>query len=243
MPHDDQITALEAFNARVVRCTRCPRLVAYREEIGRVRKRAFIDEEYWARPVPSLGDPSAHVMIVGLAPAAHGANRTGRMFTGDGTDAMGAGSFLMRALHATGFANQPTSVHPDDGLELRDLYIGASVRCAPPDNKPLPDEIENCRPYLLEELDMLPNVRVIVALGRLAFDELLRSFARRAIAVPRPRPRFGHGVVVELGSGVPVILGSYHPSRQNTQTGVLKPEMLCEVFRTARRIAESGALS
>jgi uracil-DNA glycosylase len=229
--------AIALLNARVIRCTRCPRLVAYREEVGRVRKRAYIDEEYWSRPVPSLGDPLASVMIVGLAPAAHGANRTGRMFTGDGTDAMGAGSFLMRALFATGFANQPTSSHPDDGLELRDLYIGASVRCAPPENKPLPSEIENCRSYLLEELDLLPRLRVVVALGRLAFDEVLKDFAIKGVTIPRPRPRFGHGVALDFGSGVPILLASYHPSRQNTQTGVLTPGMLEEVFRSARRIS------
>ena len=202
-----------------------------------MRKRAFIDDEYWARPVPSFGDANARVLVVGLAPAAHGANRTGRMFTGDGTDTMGAGSFLMRALHATGFANQPTSVHPDDGLELRDLYIAASVRCAPPDNKPLPDEIENCRPYLLEELDILTSVRVIVALGRLAFDELLRNYALKGVTIPRPRPRFGHGVVLDFGTTIPILIASYHPSRQNTQTGVLTPGMLEDVFRRARRLA------
>jgi uracil-DNA glycosylase family 4 len=211
--------------------------VAYREEVGRVRKRAFVDDEYWARPVPSFGDPDARVLVVGLAPAAHGANRTGRMFTGDGTDTMGAGSFLMRALYATGFANQPTSVHPDDGLELRDLYIAASVRCAPPDNKPLPDEIENCRPYLLEELDILTSVRVIVALGRLAFDELLKNYALKGVTIPRPRPRFGHGVVLEFGPAIPTLIASYHPSRQNTQTGVLTPGMLEGVFVAARESA------
>jgi len=146
--------------------------------------------------------------------AAHGANRTGRMFTGDGTDAMGSGSFLMRALFETGFANQPTSVHPDDGLELRGLSIGASVRCAPPENKPLPSEIDNCRPYLLEELDLLGDLRVVVALGRLAFDQVL-----------------------DVGAGTPILLGSYHPSRQNTQTGVLKPDMLRAIFETARHLA------
>ena len=229
--------AIDAFNARVVRCTRCPRLVAYREEVGRVRKRAYIDDEYWARPVPSFGDPLARVMIVGLAPAAHGANRTGRMFTGDGTDAMGSGSFLMRALFETGFANQPTSVHPDDGLELRGLSIGASVRCAPPENKPLPSEIDNCRPYLLEELDLLADLRVVVALGRLAFDQVLKAYEIRGVTLPRPRPRFGHGVVLDVGAGTPILLGSYHPSRQNTQTGVLKPDMLRAIFETARHLA------
>lgn len=228
---------IAAFNERVVRCVRCPRLVAYREEVGRVRKRAFIDQEYWARPVPSFGDPMARVMIVGLAPAAHGANRTGRMFTGDGTDAMGAGSFLMRALFATGFANQPTSIHPDDGLELRDLHIAASVRCAPPENRPLPSEIDNCRSYMLEELGLLPNLRVVVALGKLAFDEVLKDFALKGAVVPRPRPRFAHGVVLAFGPEIPLLLASYHPSRQNTQTGLLKPEMLEQIFRTARALS------
>jgi uracil-DNA glycosylase family 4 len=158
------------------------------------------------------------------------------MFTGDGTDTMGAGSFLMRALHATGFANQPTSLHPDDGLELFDLHIAASVRCAPPENRPLPSEIDNCRSYLLEELDLLPDLRVVVALGKLAFDEMLRSFALKGFPVPRPRPRFAHGALVEL-DGAPALLASYHPSRQNTQTGVLRPPMLEAIFRTARELA------
>ena len=237
------VTAYEAFNARVIRCTRCPRLVAYREEVGRVRKRAFMHDEYWSRPVPSLGGIDARVLIVGLAPAAHGANRTGRMFTGDGTDTMGAGNFLMRALHATGFANQPSSVHPDDGLVLSDLHIAATVRCAPPDNKPLPSEIENCRSYLLEELKLLPRLEVIVALGKLAFDEVLKNLALTGIAISRPRPRFSHGLALDFGPGAPCLVASYHPSRQNTQTGLLKPSMLEDVFVTARRIADEREAS
>jgi uracil-DNA glycosylase family 4 len=229
---------LQALNDQVIACTRCPRLVAYREEAARVKKRAFQDQEYWGRPVPSLGDPAARVMLVGLAPAAHGSNRTGRMFTGDGTDGMGAGDFLMRALYNTGFVNQPYSRAPDDGLLLFDLYISAAVRCAPPDNKPLPAEIENCRPYMQRELDLLSNLRVVVALGRLAFDQMLRNYLARGVAFSS-RPRFAHGAIADAGPALPVLLASYHPSRQNTQTGVLKPYMLEEIFRTARQIAES----
>lgn len=211
--------------------------MAYREDAARTRRRAFIDDDYWSRPVPSFGDPNARVMIVGLAPAAHGSNRTGRMFTGDGTDSMGAGNFLMRALHATGFANQSTSDHPDDGLALTDLYVTAAVRCAPPDNKPLPIEIANCRPYLIDEIAMLPRLRVIVALGRLAFGEVLKDLAYSGVDIPRPRPAFAHGVAIEFGTDVPILLASYHPSRQNTQTGVLNPAMLEDVFRRARELA------
>ncbi len=232
------IAGLTVLNRDVVTCRRCPRLVEYREEVARVRKKAFAGEEYWGKPVPSLGDPAARVMIVGLAPAAHGSNRTGRMFTGDGTDGMGAGDFLMRVLHATGFASQPYSRHPDDGLRLEDLYIAAAVRCAPPENKPLPEEIANCREYLVRELTLLPRLRVIVALGKLAFDQLLKLAEARGASLPRPRPKFGHGVVVDPGASLPLILGSYHPSRQNTQTGLLRPAMLEEIFLTARRMAE-----
>jgi uracil-DNA glycosylase len=241
MPKKSGVDSLPLLMAEVVSCTRCPRLVVWREEVARVKKRAYADEEYWGRPVPSLGSADARLMILGLAPAAHGANRTGRMFTGDvGSDGMGAGQFLMRALYNTGFASQPFSSHRDDGLELHDLYITASVRCAPPGNKPLPEEISNCRPYLLRELDLLANLHVIVALGKLAFDQALVGLAAHGAALPSPKPRFGHGVEFHFGDDYPMLLGSYHPSRQNTQTGVLTPVMLEDVFRRAREIAEGG---
>jgi uracil-DNA glycosylase len=235
------VDTLSVLMREVISCTRCPRLVAWREEVARVKKRAYADEEYWGRPVPSLGSTDARVMIIGLAPAAHGANRTGRMFTGDvGSDGMGAGQFLMRALYNTGFASQPFSSHRDDGLKLHDLYITAAVRCAPPGNKPLPEEISNCRPYLLRELELLSNLRVIVALGKLAFDQTLADLAAHGAILPSPKPRFGHGVVISFGGDYPKLVGSYHPSRQNTQTGVLTPAMLEDVFRMAREIFAGG---
>jgi uracil-DNA glycosylase len=216
------VTALARHCADVVACAKCPRLAKHRVAVAGT-KRAFADDVYWSRPVPGFGDANARVVLVGLAPAPHGANRTGRMFTGDGTDGMGSSDFLMRALHATGFANRTTSRDADDGLRLADLWMTAAVRCAPPDNKPSRDEIE-----------LLPRVRVVVALGKLAFDRVLLHFAASGAPVPRPRPKFGHGAEVDLGGDFPRVIASYHPSRQNTQTGVLSPEMLAEVFRRAR---------
>jgi len=230
------VTPLERHCAALVRCARCPRLVAYRTSVEGA-KRAFVGETYWARPVPGFGDPKARVVIVGLAPAPHGANRTGRMFTGDGTDGMGSSDFLMRALHATGFANQPKSKRADDGLVLRDLWMTASVRCAPPDNKPTPVEIAACASWLAAELELLPRVRVVVALGKTAFDRVVLHFAARGASLPRPRPKFAHGVEVRLGDAFPLVVASYHPSRQNTQTGKLSPAMLAAVFRRAREAA------
>jgi uracil-DNA glycosylase family 4 len=217
----------------IVSCERCPRLRDYCRRIAHEKKRAYQDHVYWGRPVPGFGDADARLLIVGLAPAAHGANRTGRVFTGDGIGA--SGDFLMRALHRTGFANIATSQHVDDGLTLDDAYILAAVRCAPPGNKPLPEEITRCQPHLDAELAQLPRIRVVVALGRIGFDAWLHVMKRRRNALS-PRPQFGHGTVVNFGGGAPVLVGSYHPSRQNTNTGVLTARMMEDVFRTARRL-------
>lgn len=225
-------TRLAHVHRAIVGCDACPRLRRYCQEIGRTRKKAYREDEYWARPVPGFGDPEARLLIIGLAPAAHGANRTGRVFTGDGPG--GSGDFLMAALHHTGFANQPTSRHRDDGLLLTDAYIAAAVRCAPPDNKPTPEEITRCLPFLVSEYAALPKVEVVVALGGLAFGAWLRLAAGRGTSV-RPRPAFGHGVACDLGAGEPLLLGCYHPSRQNTNTGRLTQPMMCDVFRTAKR--------
>jgi uracil-DNA glycosylase family 4 len=199
---------------------------------------AHRDDTYWGKPVPGFGDPAARVLVLGLAPAAHGANRTGRVFTGDGS-----GDFLMRAMHACGFANIPTSRHAGDGLALSDAYIAAAVRCAPPANKPTPLEITNCAPHLEAELEALGNVRVVVALGRIAADAYWR-LARNHNVEPRPRPAFGHDAVfVPATDGVPALVMSYHPSRQNTNTGRLTAPMLEEAFRTARRLAEEHGVT
>jgi uracil-DNA glycosylase family 4 len=221
----------------IVACTRCTRLREYCAQIGRDKRRAFRDETYWARPVPGFGDPQARLLIVGLAPAAHGANRTGRVFTGDGDG--GSGDFLMSALHRCGFANIPTSQRPDDGLMLSDAFIAAAVRCAPPDNKPTPEELANCLPHLAAEIDALPRVRVIVALGRIGFDAYLRLLKHRGVTIA-PRPAFGHGARYRLPNGV-TLIGSYHPSRQNTNTGKLTGSMMRDVFRLARRQLERDA--
>lgn len=225
-------TRLAHVHGAIVDCEACPRLRHYCQRIGRDRKKAYRDDVYWARPVPGFGDPEARLLLIGLAPAAHGANRTGRVFTGDGVG--GSGDFLMTALHDTGFASQPTSRHRDDGLCLTDAYIAAAVRCAPPDNKPTPEEITRCLPHLAAEFAALPRVRVVVALGGIAFSAWLRLAAERGAAV-RPRPAFGHGVVCDLGPDEPVLIGCYHPSRQNTNTGRLTQPMMCDVFRKARR--------
>jgi uracil-DNA glycosylase family 4 len=213
---------------QIVACERCPRLREYCARVACEKKRAHRDEAYWGRPVPGFGDPLARLLIVGLAPAAHGANRTGRVFTGDSS-----GDFLMRALHAAGFANQPTSHRADDGLALTGAFIAAAVRCAPPDNKPASAEIARCLPFLAAEAAALPRLEVVVALGRIAFDACLRVFGATGAAV-RPKPAFGHCAVYHLGPGRPVLVASYHPSRQNTNTGRLTPEMFDAVFRAAR---------
>ncbi len=221
------------MRAEIVACTLCPRLRDYCARIAREKKAAHRDDVYWGKPVPGFGDPGARVLIVGLAPAAHGGNRTGRTFTGDGS-----GDFLMSALHRVGFANIPTSRSWNDGLRLDDAYILAAVRCAPPDNKPLPEEIVRCRRHMVAEIAALTNVRVIVALGKIGWDAYLAYLAGEGHAI-RPKPAFGHGARAELGRGLPVLLGSYHPSRQNTNTGKLTPIMLESVFRDARRVIES----
>jgi len=223
--------ALQAVREQIVSCTRCPRLRTYCAEIARTKRRAFRDDIYWGKPVPGFGDPQARLLLVGLAPAAHGANRTGRVFTGDGVG--GSGDFLMSALHPAGFANIATSHHTGDGLKLRDVFIAAAVRCAPPDNKPTPEEIGNCLPHLAGEVAALPRARVIVALGRIGFDAYLQLLKRLGIVL-RPRPGFEHAAVFELPNGH-TLIGCYHPSRQNTNTGKLTPRMMDEVFGLAAR--------
>jgi uracil-DNA glycosylase family 4 len=221
--------SLAQLEREVVACRRCPRLVAWRELVAREKRAAFAGETYWGRPIPGFGDPAARVLLLGLAPAAHGANRTGRVFTGDRS-----GDFLFAALHRTGFANQPTSVHAGDGLALRDAWITAAVRCAPPANKPTPAERDTCLPYAVRELELLEHVRVIVCLGAFAWAAALRLLAARGVAVGAPRPRFGHGA--ELASD-PELLGCFHPSQQNTFTGKLTEEMIDGVLLRARELA------
>jgi uracil-DNA glycosylase len=224
---------LRVLNKEIVSCVRCPRLVAHREEIGRIRRKAYRAETYWSRPVPGFGDPMARLLIVGLAPGAHGANRTGRMFTGDRS-----GEFLYRALWETGFANQPQSLSRDDGLRLTDAYISAPVRCVPPDNKPNLDEILTCRPYLVRELKILKCVRVVVALGRIALYAYLSILQDEGRIASRAAFRFGHGARFLPVAGGPEVLASYHPSQQNTATGKLTAPMLREIFQQARQIIE-----
>ena len=223
---------LAAVREAIISCDRCPRLRNYCTEIARTRRRAYKDDVYWGRPVPGFGDPNARLLIVGLAPAAHGANRTGRVFTGDGP--LGSGDFLMGALHRAGFANIPTAEHVNDGLALDDAFIAAAVRCAPPDNKPTPEEIARCLPHLGAELLALPRVSVVVALGKIAFDAYLMLLKRDGLVL-KPRPAFGHGVAHRLPNGQ-MLFGCYHPSRQNTNTGKLTAKMLGDVFKEVRRV-------
>jgi uracil-DNA glycosylase family 4 len=213
----------------VIACRKCPRLVAWREEVARTRRRAYRDHEYWGKPVPGFGDQQACLLVVGLAPGAHGANRTGRMFTGDGS-----GEFLYRALFQAGFANQPQAIAPGDGLALQDTFISAICRCVPPANKPAPAEIASCRPYLAQEIILLERLAVIVALGRIAFDNTLGIY--REWGYPIPRLDFHHGAVYPLGDGYPQLVASYHPSRQNTQTGRLTAAMFAEVWRKVKKM-------
>jgi uracil-DNA glycosylase family 4 len=223
---------LNVLNAEVVGCTRCPRLVVYREQIAREKRRAYRDHEYWGKPVPGFGDPEARVLVLGLAPGAHGSNRTGRPFTGDAS-----GNFMYPVLHETGFALLPTAVARDDGQMLTGLYITAAARCAPPDNKPLPGELANCAPYLERELEGLEKVRVIVALGRIGFDAYLNYLIRRKMIASKRAYEFGHGAEYKLPDGR-VLLASYHPSNQNTQTGKLTKEMFRAIFQRARELAD-----
>ena len=224
-------TPLKILQEQVIACERCPRLIRHCREIALTRRRAYRDHAYWGKPVPSFGDPSARLLIIGLAPGAHGSNRTGRMFTGDSS-----GDFLYRVLHATGFASQPVSQSRHDGLTLIDAYITAAARCAPPGNKPTPVELRNCRPYLERELDLLRNVKVVVALGRIAFDTVLGLLQERGLILTRSRFPFEHNRLHRMGAGLPVLISSYHPSRQNTSTGRLTEAMFRAVFRKARRM-------
>lgn len=221
---------LAILNQQIVNCRRCPRLVEYRAEVGRVKRRAYRDWDYWARPVPGFGDPRARLLLIGLAPGAHGANRTGRMFTGDSS-----GDFLYKALHATGFASQPISASRDDGLALTDAYISAAVRCAPPDNKPAVEEIRNCRPYLERELELLDKVRVVVALGRVAFDVYLGILRDQGKIERRSDFTFAHDREHRTGPDQPWLIASYHPSQQNTSTGKLTEAMFRAVLERAKR--------
>jgi uracil-DNA glycosylase family 4 len=219
---------LEIVRREIVSCRRCPRLVAYRERVGQERKREFANDHYWARPVPGFGDPNARLVAVGLAPAAHGSNRTGRVFTGDRSAA-----FLVGAFHEAGFANQPTSLRRGDGLVYRDLYLTAAVRCAPPGNHPRPDERDRCRPYLVRELVLLERARAYLALGGFAWEALGRAASTR-FGVPIPRTPFAHGACAHLGPGLPLLWGAYHPSPQNTQTGKLTRPMFVDLLRRIR---------
>ena len=224
--------ALRILQANVVACRTCPRLVAHGERVAREKVRRFRDEKYWGKPIPAFGDPGARLLIVGLAPAAHGGNRTGRIFTGDRS-----GDFLYLALYRAGFANQPWSRHRGDGLSLQDCYITAAVHCAPPGNKPTPEELAACRPYLVDEIRLLRRVRVVVALGRIAFDAFLKACVRAGRTLPIPRLDFGHGRRAELPGGT-WLLASYHPSQQNTQTGRLTAAMLQRIFTQAQRLID-----
>lgn len=227
-----RVRSLSLVHQNIISCTRCRRLRHYCEQVARDKKAAHRAEVYWGRPVPGFGDPNARLLVLGLAPAAHGANRTGRVFTGDGPGA--SGDFLMTAMHAAGFASLTTSRHADDGLILSDAYIAAAVRCAPPGNKPLPEEIVACQPHLEAELAALPRIQAVVALGRIAFDVYWRLLDARGVRL-RPRPVFAHGAVYEP-TGAPIVIASYHPSRQNTNTGKLTAEMLAEIFTVAESL-------
>ena len=218
--------SLEELKDEVIACRRCPRLVAWREEVARTKRKAFLDWEYWGKPVPGFGDPQARVLVVGLAPAAHGSNRTGRNFTGDGS-----GGFLYSALYRAGFANQPDSKARGDGLKLTDMYITASARCAPPANKPTTEELNNCQPFLEREIEIL-QPKVIVALGRIAFDRILRLYSE-----PKAGKKFAHGAVFRLEAG-PWLVSSYHPSQQNTLTGKLTVEMFDDMWAQVRSLLE-----
>ncbi len=227
--HCAQMTqTLALLNKTITDCTACPRLVVYRQAIARQKRKQYRDWIYWGRPVPGFGDRRARLYVLGLAPAAHGGNRTGRIFTGDRS-----GDWLYEALYRYGFANQAASQHRDDGLSLTDCYIGATVRCAPPENKPARDEFERCGRFLQEEVCLLKNHRVVIALGKIAFDHYLKTCRTRGRTIPTPIPKFGHGVVYRLSWG-PTLLGSYHPSQQNTFTGKLTRSMFHDVFQRAR---------
>jgi uracil-DNA glycosylase family 4 len=236
-------TELEKLQRIVINCRKCPRLVAYLKEVSKNKPKRFRDWDYWGKPLPSFGDPNARVLIIGLAPAANGGNRTGRMFTGDRS-----GEWLFRALYEFGFANHPNSSRRDDDFALNDCYITATIRCAPPDNKPLPEEIENCRPYFLKELDLLKNVRVLVPLGQIAFTQTLKSLRLRGVEIPPLK--FGHGKIFSLRTpnavgnadlrSLRTLITTYHPSQQNTLTGRLTKPMFHRIFRMAIKKLEVG---
>jgi uracil-DNA glycosylase len=227
-----RVRALALLEEEITRCRACPRLVRWREEVARVKRARYASEPYWGRPVPGFGDPDARIVIVGLAPGAHGANRTGRIFTGDRS-----GDFLFAALHRAKLANQAESVRRDDGLALRDVFITATIRCVPPGNKPAPDEIVRCAPFLDRELALLRRRRVVLALGAIAWSAWLGHLARRGQPLPRPSPRFGHGAELHL-PGAPRLLGSYHVSQQNTQTGKLTPRMFDAILGRAKELVK-----
>ncbi|NND03545.1 MAG: uracil-DNA glycosylase [Acidimicrobiia bacterium] len=221
---------LEVLHAELIDCRKCPRLVEWREKVAQEKRASFKGDDYWGRPVPGMGDPEAQIVLVGLAPAAHGANRTGRMFTGDRS-----GEWLFRALHRAGLANQPTATSADDGLELRNAFVTSAVHCAPPDNKPTPEERNNCSSWLQGELDLLSRAQVYICLGGFGYTALWRHLGGEGVGLPKPRPKFGHGVEIELESFT--IVCSYHPSQQNTFTGRLTEEMLDAVMKRAVQIA------
>ena len=220
--------SLQQIERQVIACTRCPRLVAHCRQIAQVKRRAYRDWDYWGKPIPGFGDPKARLLVIGLAPAAHGGNRTGRVFTGDSS-----GDLLFDTLYRTGFSNQPQSVSRNDGLRLEGAYITAAARCAPPGNKPLPEEFRNCREYLEREIDLLRHVKVVVALGKIAFDVYLSILHNRGLIARRSQFHFAHAAVHKLPPPLPVLIACYHPSRQNTQTGKLTREMFLRVFRLA----------
>ncbi|MDY6867394.1 MAG: uracil-DNA glycosylase [Chloroflexota bacterium] len=219
--------ALKTLEAEIITCRKCPRLVAWREEVAQTKRKAYQDEGYWGKPVPGFGDPDAKIMIVGLAPGAHGSNRTGRMFTGDAS-----GDFLYPALHRAGFANQPFAEHLGDGLELHDVFVTAICRCVPPKNRPYVAEIKNCLSWMMREVDLLPSLEGYVALGRIAFDGIQRMYKMQEVALPKMD--FGHNAFYELGEGLPWLLSSYHPSQQNTLTGRLDEEMFDAIWSRAK---------
>jgi uracil-DNA glycosylase len=230
MAIDDLAKALSQANTRIVQCRRCPRLVRWRELCAKAPPRRYHGAKYWAKPLAGFGDPHAQLLVVGLAPAANGGNRTGRMFTGDRS-----GDWLYGALHAFGFANQPTSQHCGDGLELNNCYITAAVHCAPPLNKPTLIEFERCRPFLVHELKLMTQLRVVVVLGKIAFDSFLKAYKEAGRTIPKPRPKFGHEIVTILPDGVTLIC-SYHPSQQNTFTGKLSQPMFYQIFDHAKSL-------
>lgn len=232
MLHCRAMKTLSILNETITNCEACARLVIYRHKIARTKRRQFLEWTYWGRPVPGFGDSQARVFIVGLAPAAHGGNRTGRVFTGDCS-----GDWLYEALHVFGFANQPTSTHKEDGLRLSNCYIASVVRCAPPDNKPLPREFAACRPYLVSELQLFKYVQVVITLGKIAFDHYLKACRDLGHILPAPVPKFGHGKMYHLPWGI-TLIGSYHPSQRNTQTGFLTRPMFHSVFWKARTIID-----